>query len=126
MRREIISVTDEGFVVAPRYLGRVRMSVGEIAALLGVYYPTAKRHLRAIERAGIAQGDYTMCCVADRHGVHPEFYGLDMITAVAFRVRSWQADTFRRWLMERTTQPAITTIPPIAVLLPVKENRLLN
>ncbi len=126
MRREIISVTDEGFVVAPRYLGRVRMSVGEIAALLGVYYPTAKRHLRAIERAGIAQGDYTMCCVADRHGVHPEFYGLGMVVAVAFKVRSWQADAFRQWLMERVTQPTHAATPPIAVLLPMKENRLPN
>ena len=119
-------MADDGFVVAPRYLGAVRMSVGEIAALLGIYYQTAKRHIRAIEKSGIAQGDYSMCCVADRYGVHPEFYGLEMVAAVAYRVKSWQADSFRQWMMERATQPAITTIPPIAVLLPVKENRLLN
>ena len=120
MKREIISVADEGFVVAPKDLGRVRMSVGEIAALLGIYYPTAKRHIRALERAGIVQGDYMMCCVADRYGIHPEFYGLDMVVAVAFRVHSWQADKFRSLLMGRMTQPTITTAPPIAVLFPVK------
>ena len=119
-------MADEGFVVAPRDLGAVRMSIGEIAALLGTYYQTAKRHIRTIERAGIADGDYRMTCVADRHGVHPEFYGLDMITAVAFRVRSWQADTFRRWLMERATQPTHRTAPPIAMIFPVKEERLPN
>ena len=126
MKREIINMADEGFVVAHRDLGAVRMSIGEIAALLGTYYQTAKRHIRTIERAGIADGDYRMTCVADRHGVHPEFYGLDMITAVAFRVRSWQADTFRRWLMERATQPTHRTAPPIAMIFPVKEERLPN
>ncbi len=102
------------------------MTVGEIAALFGVYYSTAKRHIRAIEKAGIAQGDYSMCCVADRYGVHPEFYGLEMVAAVAFRVKSWQADTFRQWLMERATKTADATAPPIAVLFPMKENRLPN
>ena len=114
MKREIITITDEGAIVAPKDLGAVRMSVGEIAALLGVFYPTAKRHIRAIEQSGIADGDHSMCCVADRYGVHPEFYGIEMLAAVAFRVHSWQADTFRRWLMERATQPQ----QPVSVLLP--------
>ncbi len=126
MKREIICVTDDGFVVAPKDLGAVRMSVSEIAALLGIYYPTAKRHIQAIEKAGIADGDHSMCCVADRYGVHPEFYGLEMVAAVAFRVHSWQADTFRQWLMERAMQPTSTAAPPIAVLVPVKEKALAN
>ena len=126
MKREIITITDEGAIVAPRDLSAGRMSVGEIAALPGIYYPTAKQHIRTIERAGIAQGDYTMCCVADGNGVHPEFCGLEMVAAVAFRVKSWQADTFRKWLMERAMQPTSTAALPIAVLLPMKENRIPN
>ena len=126
MRREIITMADEGFVVAPRDLGAVRMSVGEIAALLGIYYPTAKRHICAIEKAGIVNGDYSMTCIADGHGVHPEFYGFEMVVAVAFRVRSWQSDKFRRWLMERITHPATSAAPPIAVLFPARERALPN
>ena len=123
MKRSIITITDAGTIVAPAHLYKVRMSVGEIAALLGAYYQTAKRHIRAIERAGIADGDYWMTCIADGHGVHPEFYGLEMVVAVAFRVRSWQADTFRRWLLERATQPQS---PPVSVIIPVRENRVPN
>ncbi len=122
-KREIITITDEGTIVAPQNPHRVRMTIGEIAALLGIYYPTAKRHIRAIEKSGIADGDYSMCCIADGHGVHPEFYGFEMITAVAYRVKSWQADTFRRWLMERATQPQH---PPISVIVPMSEERLPN
>ena len=118
-----MTITDEGAIVAPNHPAGVRMTIGEIAALLGVYYPTAKRHIRAIEKAGIAGGDYSMTCIADGHGVHPEYYSLEMVAAVAFRVRSWQADTFRRWLIERATQPAHAAAPSIAVVWPMREER---
>jgi hypothetical protein len=99
------------------------MTIGEIADLLGIYYPTTKRHIRAIEKAGIANGDYSMCCMVGNGAVHPEYYGLEMIITLAFRVRSWQADKFRQWLMERVTQP---TLPPISVFVPVWESATAN
>ena len=123
MKRSIITITDEGAIVAPQNPNRARMTIGEIAALLGIYYPTAKRHIRAIEKVGIADGDYSMTCVSEGTTAYPIYYGLEMITAVAFRVRSWQADTFRRWLMERATQP---THPPVSVIVPVRDNRMPN
>ena len=123
MKREKITITDEGAIVAPQNPHRARMTIGEIATLLGTYYQTAKRHIRAIEKAGIADGDYSMTCIADGHGVHPEYYGLEMVAAVAFRVRSWQADTFRRGLMERATQ---SRQPPVSVIIPMRENRIPN
>jgi hypothetical protein len=99
------------------------MTIAEIADLLGIYYPTAKRHIRAIEKADIANGDYSMCCVIGGGTVQPEYYGLDIIIALAFRVRSWQADRFRQWVMKRVTQP---TLPPISVFVPMDGSRLLN
>ena len=126
MKREIITITDEGTITVPENPGRVRMSVGEIAVLLGLYYPTAKRHVRAIEKAGIADGDYSMTCVAEGTTAYPMYYSLEMIAAVSFRVGSWQAGKFRRWLMERVTQPAHRTAPSIAVLFPVKDKALPN
>ncbi len=126
MKRNIITITDEGAIIAPAHPHRVRMSIGEIAALLGIYYPTAKRHIRAIEKVGIADGDYSMCCLVGGGTVHPEYYALEMITAVAFRVRSWQADTFRHWLMERATKTAHATVPPIAMIFAVRERAIPN
>jgi hypothetical protein len=99
------------------------MTIIEIADLLGTYYPTAKRYIRAIEKAGVANGDYSMCCMVGNGAVHPEYYGLEMIIALTFRVRSWQADRFRQWLVERVTQP---TLPPISVFVPLDGSRLLN
>jgi hypothetical protein len=128
MNREIITITDKGTIIIPDNPNRVRMTITEIANLLGIYYPTAKRHIRAIDKSGIAEGNYKMTCIVDINGVHPEYYGIEMITAVAFRVKSWQADTFRRWLIERATRPEQKSrpLPSISVFVPITEHRLPN
>ena len=126
MKREIITITDEGAIVAPQNPNKVRMTVGEIANLLGIYYQTAKRHIRTVEKVGIADGDYSMTCVAEGTTAYPIYYGLEMVAAVAFRIHSWQADKFRRWLMERTAQSSPQFRPPISLLFPVREKTLPN
>ena len=97
-RREVITMTDNGIVTVP---GHVRMSVYEIADLFDIYYRTAKRYIRAIEKAGIAEGDYTMSCIADGRKVYPEYYGLEMIISLAFRIQSPEAMIFRNYLVKR-------------------------
>jgi hypothetical protein len=69
-----------------------------------------------------------MACIVDKHGIHPDYYGLEMIAAVAFRVKSWQADKFRRWLMERVAHPERKSysLPPISVIIPVREGTMPN
>jgi hypothetical protein len=106
MNRRIITITDEGAVAVP---AGVRMTVCEIADTFGVFYQTVKRYIRDIQKAGIADGDYRMTCIVDMAGVHPEYYGLEMIVALAFRFRSWPATQFRRWIVEQAT--ATATIP---------------
>jgi hypothetical protein len=126
MNREKITISDDGTMTVPASPDRVRMTIIEIAELLGIFYPTAKRHVHAIETSGIADGDYSMTCIASGHGVHPEYYGLEMITAVAYRVKSWQADTFRRWLMGRVTEPPHTSRQVVSVFVTVREKALPN
>jgi hypothetical protein len=126
MNREKITISDDGMMTVPNNPDRVRMTIIEIAELLGIFYPTAKRHIRAIETAGIADGDYTMSCIVGGMNVRPEYYGLEMITAVAFRAKSWQADTFRRWLMERVAQSHSAPRQPITLFVPVRERTMPN
>ena len=117
-RREIITMTDNGIVTVS---GHVRMSVSEIADLFGIYYRTAKRHIRAIEKAGIAEGDYTMSCIADGLKVYPDYYGLEMIIALAFRIQSKNAEIFREWVCKKATQKDILEMPIISI-----QNYMLN
>ena len=97
-RREVITMTDNGIVTVS---GHVRMSVSEIADLFGIYYRTAKRHIRAIEKSGIVRGDDSMDCVVEGRNTFPEYYGLAMIIVLAFRIQSPEAIIFRKYLVKK-------------------------
>ncbi len=98
MYRGVILITDTGIVTVPN---EVRMTIGEIADLFDIYYQTAKRHIRAIEKSTVASGNYTMSCTVEGMKIYPDYYGLEMIIVVAFRVQSKNAEIFRNWLMKK-------------------------
>ena len=106
MKRKTIRI-ENGMVAVP---GDVKMSICEIADLFDIFYQTAKRHIRAIEESGITGGDYSMCCTVVGQKVYPEYYGLDMIIAVAFRVQNRNTMLFREWVMKRVVSQDITAI----------------
>ena len=118
MKRKIITITDSGNVTVP---SETKMSTLEIANLFGIYYQTAKRHIRAIEKSNIASGDYSLTCTVDGKSIYPDYYGLEMVIALAFRVQSEKADIFRRWIVKKTMRQELTTIP---ILL--TQNAMLN
>lgn len=99
-KRGVITISDSGSVSIP---SETKMSIEEIADLFGLYYREAKWHIRAIEKSGIVSGDYSMCCTAEGQKVYSEYYGLEMIIALAFRIQSKNATLFRECLMERVS-----------------------
>jgi hypothetical protein len=117
-RREVITMTDNGMVTIPN---NVRMHIGEIAGLFGIYCGTAKKHIRTIEKSGIVEGDYAMGCTTDGRKVYPDYYGLDMIIALAFRIQSKNATLFREWLCGKAVRKEIPEMPIISI-----QNYMLN
>jgi hypothetical protein len=115
---QIITITDNGTVTVP---DKVRMNISEIADLFGIFYQTVKRYVRDIEKSGIANGDYSMCSTVAGLKVCPDYYGLEMITAVAFRVQSAKADIFRRWVVRR-----IIEVGSLRTTLLLLQNATLN
>jgi hypothetical protein len=115
---QIITIADNGIVTVPC---EARMNISEIADLFGIFYQTAKRCVRDIEKSGIANGDYSMCSTVEGLKVFPDYYGLDMITAIAFRVQSAKADIFRRWIVRR-----ITEVGSLRTTLLLLQNATLN
>ena len=118
MKRKIITITDSGNVTVP---SETKMSTLEIANLFGIYYQTAKRHIRAIEKSNIASGDYSLTCTVDGKSIYPDYYGLEMVIALAFRVQSEKAEMFRRWVTRKITE----TNPAWTILLSI-QNSMLN
>ncbi|WP_165041377.1 virulence RhuM family protein [Dysgonomonas sp. ZJ709] len=118
MKREIITISDSGMVSVPQ---EVSMNINEIANLLGVFYQTAKSAIRSIEKSGVAGGDYSMSGTVEGLKVYPDYYGLEMIIAVVFRVKSEKAEVFRNWVMKKVIRHDITEV----FVLPL-QNAMLN
>lgn len=89
---------ENGIITVP---SETKMSIYEIADLFGIYYQTSKKLIRDIEKSGIAHGDYLGSCIVEGSKIYPDYYGLEVIIAVAFRVQSPNADIFRRWLLDK-------------------------
>ncbi|MDD4590256.1 MAG: hypothetical protein PHG06_07495 [Parabacteroides sp.] len=107
MKRAIIAITDSGSITVP---DETRMTIPEMADLFGIFYQTAKRHIRSIEKSGIAEGNYSMTCQAEGSKVYPVYYGLKMVIAVAFRVQSPKSEMLRRWVVRRTIQSSVQIV----------------
>lgn len=97
MTRNIISIDDRGSVSVPD--GKIAMRDFEIAELFGVMVPTIRSNIRAILKTGVATTDLTNGATLVGSNVVPDYHGLDMIVAVAFRIQSYKAELFRQWIM---------------------------
>lgn len=100
MENRKIILSDNGTVIVP---GETKMNIAEIADLFGVYYYTAKKHIRAIEKLGVAGGDYSGSCTCEGSKIYPDYYGLEMVIALAFRVQSANAEVMRKWVLKKVT-----------------------
>lgn len=112
MKREIITIADNGTVTVPH---EARMSIAEIADLFGIFYQTTKNSIRAIQKSGVADGDYSMCCMVEGTKVSPEYYGVDMITALAFRINSPKSEIFRNWVIKKAVSKTARLQVPIII-----------
>jgi hypothetical protein len=115
---QIITI-ENGMVSVPQS-GEVRMTAFEIAALFEVYTQTINAHIKAVLKSGVIKTDISCPATVTGNSVIPDFYGLDMITALAFRVHSPKAELFRERVIRR-----ITANPLPAKLIMQLSNRAL-
>lgn len=97
MKREIITINGSGKVSVP---DKVMMRDFEIAELFGVMIPTVRSNICTILKTGIATGDYTNGATLVGNNVLPDYHGLDLVVALAFRIQSPKAELFRKWVMQ--------------------------
>ena len=100
MKTRKITIEDNGNVSVP---DNVRMRPFEIAALLGVYTQRVDAHIRSILKSGVAGADTSGPVTVTGNTITPDFFGLEMITALAFRIHSTRARLFREWVIRRIT-----------------------
>ena len=124
MKREIITINGNGQVSVP---DSVQMRDFEIAELFEVMMPTVRSNIRVILKTGIATADLTNGATLVGCNVLPDYHGLDMVMALAFRIQSPQTEVFRRWILERVTKAERSTINQLIFISVDKSiNRLIN
>ena len=98
----------------------VWLTQSQIADLFGVFTAAVSTNIRAIRKSGVLHEEHVVRRTRCRNGNIVERYGLEMITALAFRLKSENAEAFRRWVVERATTPAIVW------KMPTSKDRMLN
>jgi hypothetical protein len=102
-------ISIENGVVSVPVSAEIKMTIGEIADLFDIYYQTAKKCIRAIEKSTVASGDRTLSCTVEGMKIYPDYYGLEMIIVVAFRVQTPNAEVFRNWIAGKAVADAPET-----------------
>lgn len=100
MKREIITINEDGSVSVP---DKVMIQDFEIAELFGVTISAVHANIRTILKTGIVTSDFTNGATLVGNNILPDYYGLDMIMALAFRIHSPQTGIFRRWIVGKAT-----------------------
>lgn len=98
----------------------VWLTQSQIADLFGIFTAAVNANIRAILKSGALHKDCVIRRTRCRNGNIVERYGLELIVALAFRLKSENAEVFRRWIVERATTPAIVW------KMPISKNRMLN
>ena len=111
---------ESGRVTIRSITNGVWLTQSQIADLFGVFFAAVCANIRAILKSGVLYEDRVVRHIRYRDGNIVEKYNLEMITALAFRLKFEKAEAFRRWIVERTTTSTIVW------KMPTSKDRVLN
>ena len=98
MKREITTISRDDRITVP---ANPQMADFEIAELFGVSVPKIKTNIRSLLKSNICPGDYSNGGVVIGNTIYPQYYGLEIIIALSFRIDSANARVFRKWVLKR-------------------------
>lgn len=116
MKRETITISENGVITIPsETTAPILMRNFEIAQLFGVYSQTVKAAIKAVLQSGVVVPDCTHGGTVVGSSIQPDYYGLDMITAIAFRIHSPQTQVFRKLVLSKMSAVSKLTSVPLFI-----------
>lgn len=106
MTTQPITIENGQITIRPTTNG-VWLTQSQIADLFGVFTAAVNTNIRAILKNGVLDEDCVVRRTRCRNGNIVERYNLEMVAALAFRLKSENAEVFRQWIVGRMTIPAI-------------------
>ena len=114
MKREIITIDEYGRLNIPTDTVSVWMTEAEIVELFGTTAGAVHTGVKAIFKENVLH-DYDVCkCIRLDSGNSADVYNMEVVIAHAFRLDTYPASVFRKWLGKRATALRRTT-PPIVI-----------
>lgn len=114
MKREIITIDEQGRLNMPTDTASVWMTLPEIVELFGTTAGAVNSTIKAIIKSD-ALNDYEVCkCIRLDSGNSADVYNMEVVVVLAFRLNTYPASVFRKWLVKTATAPRRTT-PPIVI-----------
>jgi hypothetical protein len=103
MERGIITINEKGVVAMPT--APVWMTQQEMSDLFMIFCYDIRKAIRDIYKNHELLEETTMCYIRQEDGTRYEVYSLEMVIALAFRLRSRECMAFRMFIMERLYAP---------------------
>lgn len=111
MKREIITIDEYGRLNMPTDTAAIWMTEAELVELFGTTAGTIHTSIKAIFKEN-ALHDYDVCkCICLDSGNSADVYNMEVVIALAFRLNTYPASVFRKWLVKTATAPRRTTSP---------------
>lgn len=114
MKREIITIDEYGRLNIPTDTVSVWMTESEIVELFGTTAGAVHTGIKTIFKENALHDYEVRKYVRLENGNRADVYNLEMVVALAFRLNTYPASVFRKWLVKTTTAPRRTT-PPIVI-----------
>ena len=99
MERGIITITENGVVTMPT--APVWMTQQEMSDAFNVFACAIRKVVHAIYKNGELLESETKRYIRQDNGINYDVYSLEMIIAIAFKLRTKECMTFRRFIMDK-------------------------
>ena len=99
MERGIITITENGVVTMPTT--SVWMTQQEMCDAFNVFGCDIRKAIHTIYKNMELLESETKRCIRQDNGINYDVYSLEMVIAVSFKLRSREAMTFRKFIVER-------------------------
>ncbi len=94
------------------------MSQHQLADLFGVFVSAIGANVRTILKSEVLDERRVVRQRTYKDGSFTTLYNLEMIAALAFRLKSRQAEAFRKWIVRQATSPAVLWQVPRTDMMP--------
>ncbi len=101
MENRAITISESGQVYIPT---SVSMRDFEIVTLFEISHHIFRRAVKDVLKSNVCSGDYSYGGVIYGGFIYPDYYSLDIVVAISFRVQSHKTKIFREYIMKRVVR----------------------